>query len=169
MKRLLLLLCLVLHPLDAGAAELLRDCFGVPLGAPCAVCEDGEVLPEAVEGLATYRVLPPRPDPRFELYQVRVDEKRGGVVDVAGVALSEREAPLRNAFETLRREYEARLGKPEFKELRRAESCVFTPKGSQRVLMLLLREDLLEGRWVLYLNAMDRKAFAKARKKDKAR
>jgi len=146
--------------------------FGIPLGAPCEVCEtplntSQDALQDAVslaEGLVPYLVQPPEPDPRFELYQVRTAKKGGAVVDVSGVALFEEEAKARAAFAGLREAYATRLGAPEARELYRAARCVFRPRKGNTVVTLLLREDMLERRWVIYVNAMDRKAFAKAGK-----
>lgn len=167
MKRLLLTLLLVLAP-AAPHAEGLQEFFGIQLGAPCAVCSEplqelGEMSTVAVN-LRSYQVHPPQPHPDLELYQVRVSKKSGKVVDVSGVALFENESKARRTFTTLQHEYEQRLGKPELKELYRAARCVFRPRKGESVLTLLLREDMLERRWIVYVNAMDRKAFAKAGK-----
>lgn len=168
-----LLVLVVLLPLPAPAAEPLEELFGVTLGAPCAVCQkqqpEGE-LPEPVDGMRVYQITPPEPLAVFETYQVRVVALKGGkdtdgkVVDVSAVGLPADEDTARKAFAALREAYTRRFGAPELREHHRSTRCVFRPKGSQRRLTLLLRDDLLAGHWILYINAMDLKAFARASK-----
>lgn len=166
MTRLVVLLLLLL-PAQVVAAERLEGLFGVELGAPCVVCQkqhpEGEP-PEPVDGMRVYQLTPPEPEAAFETYQVRVEPKGGKVVDVSAVGLPANEGSARKTFAALREAYTRRFGTPELREHHRSIRCVFKPKDSQRRLTLLLRDDLLAGRWILYINAMDLKTFSRARK-----
>lgn len=161
MRCLLLLLCLLL-PAQSLAGQKLQGLFGVELNAPCVVCQEEPV--EETDGMRLYYITPPEPLEGFELYQARVDVKKHKVVDVAAVALLQEEAAARELFEGLRKRFAQELGVPEMREHHRSTRAVFAPKGSQRTLTLLLRDDLFNGRWILYLNALDQKAFARAHK-----
>ncbi len=151
-----LLLCSA--PCRAGETP---EFFGVPLGRECTICE--AVEPRAEDGMLVYRIAPPQTDPRFSGYQVRVSEKTGKVVDVAAVEVLVDDVEARDRLDALYLEFRERFGKASSKELYRHVSHIFRPKGM--VVVLLLREDLLLGQQVLYVNAMDRGEFSRTRKK----
>jgi hypothetical protein len=151
-----LLLCSA--PCAAGETP---ELFGVPLGRECAVCQGME--PEPAGDMLVYRMTLPKADPRFSAYQVRVSEKTGKVVDIAAVEVLEDEVEARGRLDALYKEFGERFGKASSKKLYRHVSHIFRPKGM--VVVLLLREDMLLGQQVLYINAMDRGEFSKTRKK----
>ncbi len=153
------ILLLWIGPSEAGEPAL--EFFGVPLGRACEVCQGAKS--EVEGGMLVYRITPPTADPRFSAYQVRVSEKTGKVVDVSAVDVLEDEIKARDNLESLYRELRERFGEASTKALYRHVSHIFRTKGM--VVVLLLREDVLLGQQVLYVNAMDRSEFSKARNK----
>lgn len=141
-------------------AEETREFFGVPLGRECTICD--AVEPRAEDGMLVYRMTLPVADPRFSAYQVRVSEKTGKVVDVAAVEVLEDDVEARARLDALYMEFRERFGKASSKELYRHVSHIFRTKGM--VVVLLLREDVLLGQQVLYVNAMDRGEYSRTRK-----
>ncbi len=149
-----------------AAAGWLDAPFGVPLGAPCAFC--GGLALETADsgGLMTYRITPPFPDPRLEVYQLRVcssGKHKGDVLDVSGLSVFTKQSDAEAAFAALHAALSEALGPTKTRDNYRAKICEYAPRGSKRVLTLLLRQDLVASRWVLFVNVMDRELFAKER------
>lgn len=169
-----LLLLLLTPPVGLQAAEVpvakdLEALFGIVLGRPCQACTPEQEVADEEDGsgVRRYQLGPPEPDPRFALYQVRVEAASGAVLDVTGVALLPSETEARAAFVALEQAFAKSLGAPKPGDSRSShdtELRIFRDGSGQRVLTLVLRQELLERRWVLSCNAMDRKVFAKVRK-----
>ncbi len=131
------------------------------MGKKCQICGEGGGQEEG--NLRTFKVTPPQTDSRFSAYQVRVSKKTGKVVDVSAVDLVEDEEEAMNRLEALKNELQERYGSPKTKQLHRQITHRFKVKN--HVITLLLREELLSKSTVLYINAMDRREFARTREK----